>query len=199
MFEIYLHVPLWQWVVSQALIAVLIVVNFIGWQQKDNTKLLWYQVVFNLIAATANTFLFNWVAVAVGTVGALRQLAFIWVNRRKKAAVGDEIAEKHAYNLSILILVVFSIINVTTLYLAMENAYGYVIIATRLLVNWAMWTGDLHKNKIVTGVIWSSVMIVNAAMFLNIVGIVQYSMIITSIAIFYIRRRKAKLAEANQL
>jgi len=196
-FEIYLHVPLWQWIVSQVFIAVLIVVNFIGWQEKDNNKLLWWQVVFNLIAATANTFLFNWIAVAVGTVGALRQLSFIWVNKRKKKALGDQVAEKQAHNLSIIILVVFSIINVTTLYLAMENAYGYVIIATRLIVNWAMWTGDLHKNKIVTGIIWSSVMIVNAAMFLNIVGVVQYSMIIASIVIFYIRRRKSKIAEAS--
>ncbi|MCL2556448.1 MAG: YgjV family protein [Firmicutes bacterium] len=197
----------WQWIVSQVLLAILIVGIIIGWQQKDKVKLMTWQVGFNFLSAAANIFLLNWIAVAIGIAGGLRQLAFIYVELKKRSRLLTEqsqtqlniqddsketlkknaAAKKKEFYFGLSVFLIFSIINIVTIYFTMQNYYGFVIMAARIAVNFAMWKGSTHAIKIVAALIWPAVMIINQLMFFSFVGMLKEIITITTIIIFYIR------------
>jgi len=235
-----LSVSLWQWIVSQVLMTGLIAANIIGWQQKDKIKLLRFQVGFNWLSAVANAFLFNWIAVAVGAIGGFRQLAFIYVEVRRRKRVAAELSDKdiskqtagqvregessavkkdvadatvfdnnnefalaelnHAkakkrqlsprqkdFYIGLSFFLFFTAVNIVTIFFTMTNNYGFVIMATRVLVNLTLWKGGTHKMRLVAGALWSLVMIVNMIMFFNVMGIVKELITIGTVVVFYIR------------
>ena len=258
-----ISVPLWQWIISQFLMTGLIAANIIGWQQRDKIRLLSFQVGFNWLSAVANAFLFNWVAVAIGAIGGFRQLAFIYVEvRRRRRAAAEAVAglENNAHSVDLVeesrqaesctfnktevntaaaasaakpaanadiniapevlkqvkrlsakrkdfyiglsFFLIFTAINIVTIYFTMENNYGFVIMAARICVNLALWKGGTHKMRLVAGALWSSVMIVNAVMFFSVMGMVKELITISTVIVFYARlyaaRKRAAEIERSQ-
>jgi len=220
LFEFYYGVEVlsWRWIVSQALLAALIVGIIVGWQQKDKVKLMTWQVGFNFLSAIANIFLLNWIAVAIGAVGGVRQLAFIYVElrRRKRMALeaGQEANEVHTqeqvdaankkakqkeflFGLSVFLF--FTAVNIVTIYFTMQNYYGFVIMAARIAVNFVMWKGNVHAIKIVAALVWSSIMIVNQLMFFSFIGMAKEVITIGSVVVFYIRFFHNKKVERRKI
>ena len=283
-------VPLWQWIVSQIIGVFLIVANIFGWQQKDKIRLLWFLVILNILALAANIFLFNWVVVALGSVGAVKNLSFIFVETKRRARVagaaskhcaictsggaeaeyalevplqpayaleageitskhvckadinsesgGENVGENGSENggkngsesgyenalqgekvlcvecsvdsglltrqarkdmaLSVSLLVFFTIANVVTLYLTMAHPFDWVIIAGRIVGNYAIWSSGIHRAKLLGGLQFSSIMLVNALMFTNVMGVIMEIVIITSILTFYIRLLKNRGKKKEQ-
>ena len=217
-FEFYgeLDFTSWRWIVSQTLMLALIVGIIFGWQQKDKIKLMSWQVGFNFLSAIANIFLFNWIAVAIGTVGGIRQLAFIYVEIRRRRRIkfeseqtaNEELsqeqidqknkkAKQKEFCFGLFVFLLFTAINIVTIYFTMQNHYGFVIMAARIAVNFVMWKGNVHAIKIVAALVWSSVMIVNQLMFFSFIGMAKEIITIGSVVVFYIRffhkRRAARI------
>jgi len=208
-FEFDYSVPLfgWQWIVSQILLGVLIVCIIIGWQQKDKVKLMKWQVGFNFLAAAANAFLFNWIVVAIGLVGGIRQIAFIMleIKRRNRVVCEKTIIQsekeihkkrQREFSIGFSIFLFFTVVNIVTIYFTMQNYYGFVIMAGRIAINFVMWKGTSHAIKIMGAFIWPVIMIVNQLMFFSFIGMAKEVITIGTVIVFYIRFFNKKRAKS---
>ena len=175
MFEIDVPLPLW--IISQAIGVVILGLVFWANQIKAKEKTLIVFSVASLLAAVATALIGNYVASAVFLVVTFRNLVFAWL-----AKPGNNVPQW----LSVGALVFFIIAGTAAIYLTMVWWFDWVIMGLLAIRVYGTWRSGPHWIRL-CGVLMAFAMIVNHAVFLNLMGILAESVILISVFIWYLR------------
>jgi len=174
-FEI--NVDLWQWILSQALGLVGVVLLFITFQAKTKSRMLFLQAIAVLIGAVSTALLENYVLTGLLVFAAVRNFIFLGLDKYEK-----RVSKLFSYfTLAILLASVVLIVIFTRTWW-----YDWVIMVFALLTTQAKWMKGEHLIRI-TSLMYSIIVIVNHIAFMNLMGLVIDVVIIISIVLFYIK------------
>jgi len=180
-----LHVPLWQWIVSQALGFLIVFTLFYGFQQKKKTKLLWAFTVTNILGFFAMMLLENYGLAATSAVNIAKNLTFIWKNTRKQ-----ETPVFWSYFILIFFLAAM-IVSVSLFWVVWTD---WPILFFSSVSTFGSWWKSKKAIHIMKGaaVGFQTFFIINAVIFFNIIGIINGIIVLGSILLFYIKFFKTK-------
>jgi len=172
-----IHVPLWQWILSQALGVISFAFVFIAFQQKEKSKQLMWQVIINAFVIAASILLLNWIIVGVSSVALTKNFTFMLTSKRETTK-----------SLLIFFFILFSVLNITTMAITWHFASFHIIDIFLLIgliaVNYGKALGSIHMMKI-PAFSNASFKLVNAIFFRDVMGVLLCSIAIGSIAVFY--------------
>ena len=189
LFEI--HVDLWQWILSQVIGVIALVFVFLAFQQKTKSKQLMWQAVVNFMTILVAILLFNWIVVGVSSVAFLKNITFMFTNKRK---------QKPSKSLLVFFFILFSILNITTMaltwYFASFHIIDVFLLTGLVAVNYGKALGNIHTMKI-PALSNSVFLLINAVMFRDAMAVLKSMVAISSITIFYFKFLKARKKDAN--
>jgi len=187
-------VAMWQWVLSQAIGVVGLVLLFTCWQIRNKVKTLSVVTVARILSTITSALLENWILAIFFAISAVRGVIFTWLEVRR--AKGREPHKYITFGLLIGSLAAAGIF----MGLTVVWWFDWVLFGLSLVFIFAEWFHGIHFMRGAQFAL-SSAMIVNAWFFANIMGIAKAVAVIGSIIVFYIRadikRRRALVISEN--
>ena len=179
MFEI--NVGLWQWVTSQILGFIILIIVVIAFQVKRKTITLALISCAILIGLAMHALLENWIALALGIVTFVRFLTFLWLELREEK--GRSVNPK----LSLAILLFFcAALVIATILTHGGQWFSWVFLAGNIIATYGFWAKGPHLMRL-SNIQISILIIINSIMFQNPMNVLIETFVLASIAIFYIR------------
>ena len=175
-----LHVPLWQWVLSQAIGVFLVATLVIGFQQKRKQRVLLAFAIANALGVVSMILLENYGLAALSAVNVAKNLVFMWTNKE-----GVKLSQFLSYS----ILIFFLIATVVSVWLTWVTWTDWPIMGFQLFTTWASWSTAKYTTHVMkaSSVGFQTFFVINAIIFFNIIGIVASALILSSIFAFYIK------------
>jgi len=155
---------------------------------KTKTQTLIAIIIFNILMTASVAFLFNWLLVGIYSVAILRDLVFIW---REK---------KHPNNKAISLATLFTFLAAAVIIAGFTIDWGQVpleltlavcIQLMALFIIYGAWAKGIHMIRI-SRFAFCSLAIINHLIFQNYIAIVIEVFAIVAIIVFYVRRRIKK-------
>ncbi|MCL2846991.1 MAG: YgjV family protein [Firmicutes bacterium] len=180
-FEI--TVSLWQWITSQVIGVICMVILVVCWQLKNKKHNLWLLTISRILGIAMVALLESWVLVAYFSVATLRGFAFIWLDKNR-GRVGRVVDWA-------FLIVVWALTAVSMAMFA-EGWYDWVMLGAAMLVTFGEWFRGVHILRVTVfiSIVARSILF---ALALNIMGIIIEFSIMVSLIVFYVRHfRNAK-------
>ena len=186
------------WIISQvfaffALVTIVYTMIF----SKTKIKTLIFVICYNVLMLLSTVMLANWLLVGIYSVAVVRDLVFIW--REKKYPSNKNLAIATLFTFLIISVTVscFTISwNLSALFLALAVTLQLL----SLFVIYGAWAKGVHKIRI-SRFVFGILAILNHIVFRNYVAILIYLFSTASIIVFYIRyfRKKRYYVEADKV
>jgi len=185
--QVQLHVELWQWIVSQVLAGVILVLTVWGFSIRSKRNSLALFVVCGIISVPMNILLENWIMMYFSIFFIVRNAAFWLLEVR---------GERVSLQTSFYIFVALTAIAVVIVALVWSHWFDWVLLSGTLATGFGKWLSGnrgVHGMRI-TKTYKCLLVIVNSIMFLNAVKVLVQLITLIAIGVFYVRffRRKAR-------
>ena len=175
-----LTVPLYQWIISQVFAFAAVVFTMTCYNIKRKTLMLTFLALANLTSAIASGILLNWTVFGLTAVALVRSIGFTYFGHR--ADTGRPVPKWIPIAWMLLIVTASVIVGA----LVYEWWLDAVLIVIAVAVVVAMWYKNTHIFRATLG-LWDAFVIMSYLMFFNVIGIVQASLSLAAMAVFYIR------------
>jgi len=185
------------WIFSQIFALIALVIIIWAFQVKSKSRTLALIVIFNSLMAASTALLGNWLMVGIYCVAALRDVVFLW--REKKYPDNR--------NISLATLLSFIIIAVAIAAFTIDwfadaplLILAVVIQIMALFIIYGSWAKGIHMVRI-SRISFSIFVGINHVLFLNFTGVVIEAVSITTVTIFYVRffAKKRAYYEGEQI
>ena len=187
--ELTVSLPLW--IIAQGILFVAIVLQVYAFQVRNKKKTLILAGLFSACTAVSSALLLNWVVFSLMTAAAVRNFVFAYLEHRK--TTGKVTPQWVLRLLLVFFFVAFTVPVVFTHVWWLD----WVLLAATLIIVYGTYANGIHIFRF-GFVSFNSFLIVNHIVFFNIVGIIQSVLVISSIAVFYVRvfvkKRKLQVA-----
>jgi len=169
---------------SQAIGLIILGIVVYAFQTKDKSKTLWLLTGATVLGVVANILLLNWSIIIILAINIFRFPSFA-------------ILEKHEdkKELRVVVLVFFLVVTAAAMAIVTVVAdlhwFNWILMVGTLLSIYGQWAKGVHLIRI-TNIVVSTLLIINAVMFMNIMGMLIETFVIISIIVFYVRFFKGK-------
>lgn len=189
-------IPLYMWIISQVFGLFVIVSVFMTFQMKKKTWILWGMAIANTMSVFMHAFLGNWAVAAISAVTALKSVSFIWTTKKE-----GKIPAWFSFSIFVFFSLFAAGAVAFTHFGPMDNPnanwYDWVILGAQIIANFTQWRLGPHWIR-ASSALFSILAIVNNIMFLNVMGLINSGIKLTSIALIYIRLGREKKLITNQ-
>jgi len=180
-------VELWQWILSQVIGVFSLVMMFISFQAKTKSRVLTIMCIGVTSGIIGLSLLENWVMVGLLSVTLVRNLTFIYLDKKDSEIPKD---------FSVFVLVLFMLLATYTVFWTNRWWFDWLLLGATLFSTYGKWAKGIHLIRI-SSVTFSALAIVNAVEFHNLMGILIDIVIICSIGFFYIKFFRNKKSTAK--
>ena len=201
--DIPVSLPLW--IVSQVFGAVALVAVIIAFQKKKRVSTLLLIAFANGISAVMHGFLTNWAMAGFTLAVTTRALIYAWMESRRQGTEAHEeaVASGKRYkvmrNWKVLpvwfeytVLVAMLLLNLVALVITDKiHWFDYVLLGGMFFATYGGWAKGVHWIRL-ANIVMSSLIIINAVMFANLLSIITESFVIAAILLFYVRKSLIK-------
>jgi len=188
------------WIPSQifAFFALIVMVYAMA-ISKTKTKTMIAIIVFNLLMTVSVALLFNWLLVGIYSVAILRDLIFIW---REKRYPNHRAISYTTLILFLLISIVIAGFTINWQQLPLELTLAILLQLLALFIIYGAWAKGVHMIRI-SRFAFCILAIINHLIFQNYIAIVIEAFAICAIIVFYIKffrkkQRDTLLKNENQ-
>ena len=160
---------------------------FVAFQQKTRKRQLLFLAIGNIFALTSNAFILNYVAVATFAVAFIKNISFVFLDGKR-----DRLKRFVPHT----IFVAFCLLDAAGMFAAWWFGgswiwFNYILLSSLFFITFTKTYKNVHWMKI-SSFINHTCMLINAAMFVNIMGGLAALIAIASIAIFYFVMYRSK-------
>jgi|GEM_PF-1546665 len=173
-----IHVPIWQFALSQVFGAVYIAVGFFALQIKDKSKTLKWYAVGNILSIISNALLLNFILVGTKSVSFFKNISFSHLQSNR---------EKIGKIFAVMILLFFIVLAFAVSIFTWNGIwFNWVLVSMLAFSYFGEWHRNVHILRL-GSFLYMVTVFVNALMFANVADMVKC--VITTIAIitFYVR------------
>jgi len=178
---------MWQWWLSQAIGAFALIFVFLQYQAKTKQGQLSINAFVNVLLIISSALILNFVITAIMTVSVLKNIVFAKLSKQEQPKAWH----KHTA------FYVFAFLNIVAVAVSwwlepdLWTWFNFAILFTAIYVTYMKAYKNINWLK-GGSFLNNSFKLVNAAMFLDITGFSKSSMTLISIIIFYLKKRKTK-------
>ncbi|MCL2755999.1 MAG: YgjV family protein [Firmicutes bacterium] len=182
----------WQWVISQLVGIIAIVLVVFAFQSKTKKRALFLFCLTSALWAISSALVENYVATAIYATFMLRNAAFLWLETKGKNSPGW---------VSGLILGICILISVVAVIYTRVWWFDWLLLGANVLKVYGAWRRGIHWIRVVNFV-FLPLIIFNHFWFSNYMGVIGESVALISVTIFYMRffanRKKINNQQNNE-
>ena len=166
-------------IISQIIGLVILCLVVCAFQTKNKGKTLWILTMCTALGIVSNALLLNWIIVTVLAINIFRFSTF---------AILEKHGDKKELRLVALIFfwIITAAVSSLVTILADLHWFNWILLAGNLFSIYGQWAKGLHLIRI-SNLFISSLLIINAAMFMNLMSIAIEIFVIISIIVFYVK------------
>ncbi|MCL2229051.1 MAG: YgjV family protein [Firmicutes bacterium] len=189
-----IHVPMWQWWLSQAIGAFALIFVFLQFQAKTKQGQLSINAFVNILLIISSALILNFVITAIMAVAFLKNIVFAKLAKKEQPKAWH----KHTAFCIFVFLKIVAVAFTWWLEPDLWTWFNLAVLFTAIYVTYMKAYKNINWLK-GGSFLNNSVKLVNAAMFFDISGLLKSSMTLKSIIIFYYRKRKANKEQPESI
>jgi len=175
-----LHVPVWQWAISQVFALCALGLICFAYSIKRKRTVLFAIGSGCLLNAIVNIILLNWVVVCIMLVAATTNFVMSYFEfRREKGKTVNKYAS-FVITLCLAVAMAIAICSVADWW------FDYVLLVSSLCITVSSWLRGIHLHRF-TCFAYDSLAIVNCWVYSNYIGIIMSIISIIAVVVFYAR------------
>ena len=187
-------VSLGRWIASQIVGLISLIIVFIAFQSKTKKKTLFFMCIGSACGVIGFALLGNYVMAGIFISVLARNLVFLWLEIRY-IKTGKELKK----SLSLPLLVIFIAMTVVGMWIPFDGWwFDWLLLAASILSLIGKWMKGPHWIKL-SVVPWAMFGMYNSFVFRNLMGILIELVVLTSIAMFYVKWLRSKKASVEEV
>ena len=167
----------WQWILSQALGLVVLILAVVGFQMKNKSLMLVFIAISNAMSAAAQALLTNYIMAGLAAIVVVRLFVYAWLqSKRERVPLWFDIG----------IVVFFLAANVPVAVLTASWWFDWLFFGFITAVTFCQWLDNPHIVRL--SPIPVTIMILIAGIYYNnFMSIITEAFVLVSITVFYAR------------